>query len=277
VFAIYVAGIAASILAQIPAAMILVAVTMASGGKPEDIFDAVATPGGFTLMAIGPQLALLTTWWLASTFGDPRTRRHRAIGRSPLSTAATLCLLPATLAVLWLGTPLAYLAADLFGEWSSDTLGEQLMENLNWRNGLPFVAFIAIAPGFVEELFFRGYMQRRLLDRWSPAVVLPLVAVLFAASHGTPVWALAVLPIALWFGVLAWRTGSLWPGILCHAFVNGSVNLWRVGAAAGTWPDEVGPTVYYTGLGACLACLAVSLVVLYRTTPHNAGALQDAA
>jgi membrane protease YdiL (CAAX protease family) len=252
----------AEIASQRPVAFVMAIVKIASGGKPDEVLDFMMTPVGFMAMAAGPQLALLTIWWLATTFGDPRTRRHRAIGRCTLSVPAYVCIVLASPAVLVLGEPLYHLAVRAFGKWQSDELFTKLFDNMTWPIGLALVVFIAIAPGFVEELFFRGYMQRRLLDRWSPAVVVPLVAVLFSAFHGTPAWALAVLPLALWFGILAWRTGSLWPSIACHMFINGSVNLWRVGAAMDAWPSELSRPIVYSGLGASSACLLVSLWLL---------------
>ena len=31
---------------------------------------------------------------------------------------------------------------------------------------------------------------------------------------------LATLPLGLWLGVLAWRSGSLWPAVACHTSNN---------------------------------------------------------
>ena len=36
------------------------------------------------------------------------------------------------------------------------------------------------------------------------------------------------LPLGVWFGVIAWRVGSIVPTIVCHAFINGGVNAWRL-------------------------------------------------
>ncbi|MEX0978096.1 MAG: CPBP family intramembrane glutamic endopeptidase [Pirellulales bacterium] len=264
VFAIYVLGLVACVVAQIPIVLAVIAYQVATGGKPADILDFIQTPVGFIVLASGSQLALLATWWLASTFGDQRIRRHRAIGRTTLSASTYVCFALATLAVLLLGDPLAQMGSWLFGEWQNDQIFAGLYDHMTWPSGIAFVVFIAVAPGFVEELFFRGYLQRRLLDRWSPAVGVPVIAVLFAASHGTPAWALAVLPLALWLGILAWRTGSLWPGIVCHGFINGSVNLWRVGAGLGAWPSELAPTAYYAAVAASLACLLASVWLLFK-------------
>jgi CAAX protease family protein len=261
--AMYFAALAAATLAQIPVVMVAMALKVASGGKPNEVMDFVGTPWGLMALSGPSQLGILAVWWLATTFGDRRALGNRAIGVSPLSLPATLCVVLATPAMLYLGDPLAQYALRLFGDWQTDQFAK-LYEQITWANGIVFVLFIALVPAVVEEFFFRGYMQRRLLARWSPAVVVPLVAVLFAAMHGTPAWALGVLPLGLWFGVLAWRTGSLWPGMFCHAFINGSVNVARVGAALDLWPSELSTAGAYAIGAASTAFLLVSLLILYR-------------
>ncbi len=42
---------------------------------------------------------------------------------------------------------------------------------------------ISIVPALVEETFIRGYVQRRFLERWSPAVAIGFSTVLFALMH----------------------------------------------------------------------------------------------
>jgi membrane protease YdiL (CAAX protease family) len=113
-----------------------------------------------------------------------------------------------------------------------------LYDRMTLTMAVPFILFIAVAPGFCEELLFRGYMQRRLLERWPAWLALLVVSVLFGVMHGTPVAIAAAYPIGVWLGVLAWRTGSVWPGVACHAFVNGSWNVYQIGARLGYFTDD---------------------------------------
>jgi len=78
----------------------------------------------------------------------------------------------------------------------------------------------SVIPGVCEELLFRGAMLgllRRSGRIWGPIV---LQAVLFAVFHAH----FARLPptffIGLFLGVLAWRTGSIWPGVVVHTLHN---------------------------------------------------------
>jgi membrane protease YdiL (CAAX protease family) len=103
---------------------------------------------------------------------------------------------------------------------------EQGITNVPWepKHAAAFVAnfvlFVAIAP-IVEELTFRGSGQSLLtfLGRW-PSIL--IVGIAFGLAHGL-VEALLVLA-ALGIG-LAWlrdRTDSVVPGMLVHAFFNGT-------------------------------------------------------
>jgi membrane protease YdiL (CAAX protease family) len=104
---------------------------------------------------------------------------------------------------------------------------------------LPFILFIALAPGFCEELLFRGYMQRRLVERWGPVAGILIASVLFGVFHIMPHVIIFATPIGIWLGLLAWRTGSTWPGIICHALMNGLWNVRNVGIALGYFSEEV--------------------------------------
>lgn len=76
---------------------------------------------------------------------------------------------------------------------------------------------VILAP-FSEELFFRGTLAKLLQQRLPKAVVVPLVAALFAAAHF--VWQPG--PFLLGIGatwLFVWR-GSIIPGLLLHAWCN---------------------------------------------------------
>ena len=251
------------VLAQIPVAAILIGVKLAGGSTIDEAVKVFGKPWGFIAVALPAQLAILAAWWLASSKGDPRGRALRPIGATRLPWAAYPCFAWATLVVLWLGALLAEAWSYLLGSPESSQFAD-LYRSISWPSGIALVLFIALAPGFCEELFFRGYMQRRLLARLSPGLAIPIVALIFAGFHGTPVWALSVLPLGVWFGILAWRTGSLWPGIVCHAFINGSVNLVRVLAALEVLPAEFSATTYGLILGSAGACLLLSIWLLVR-------------
>jgi hypothetical protein len=144
----------------------------------------------------------------------------------------------------------------VFGSADDSFLGLQRMWTQGSRGASAgWVLLIAIAPGIAEELVYRGLLQRGLLQRWSPAAAIVTSALLFALVHGEPAAMVFIVPIGLWFGLVAWRTGSIWPTILTHAGING---LWT--ASMMTWYREPALQPSLTAIGCVL--LALGLVAL---------------
>jgi len=74
--------------------------------------------------------------------------------------------------------------------------------------------------GPCEEIFWRGFLQRRLVDRLGPVPGWIVAALMYSAVH---LWTMnAMLLIAafvcgLFWGLMMWKFRSLWPGIISHA------------------------------------------------------------
>ncbi len=82
-----------------------------------------------------------------------------------------------------------------------------------------FVALAVITP-IAEEIFFRGFLMRGLVNRWGVTPGVIASAVVFAGLHFQPPVLVPVFITGLLLGSLYWRTGSLWPGIVVHAAQN---------------------------------------------------------
>lgn len=88
---------------------------------------------------------------------------------------------------------------------------------------------VAAVPAVFEELAFRGGLQPLLIRATGKAWIGILMAsIIFSAIHFQFYGFLPRLILGALFGWLAWRTGSLWPGIAAH-FIN------NAGAAATLW------------------------------------------
>ncbi len=79
---------------------------------------------------------------------------------------------------------------------------------------------VSLVPAFCEELFFRGFVQSRLAAIWHPGSAILLTSVVFALVHIDAQHIIAVLPIGLYLGWAAWRSGSVWMSMLLHALNN---------------------------------------------------------
>jgi membrane protease YdiL (CAAX protease family) len=142
----------------------------------------------------------------------------------------------------------------------------QLVRSLPPGSLAVLAVIMGAAPGFCEEVFFRGYLQARLIERWGPAAAVATSAVLFGALHLDPVQAPMATVLGLYLGHVAWRAESIWPAVVCHA-VNNVVA--TVGGAL--IPENMG------GRGACVVQIVVglalalgSLALLHRGTPRSA-------
>lgn len=83
------------------------------------------------------------------------------------------------------------------------------------------VLIVGVGAPVVEEIFYRGLLQRSLLKRGlPPAVAIGISAVVFGASH----FQLLQLPALVLFGaaagILAHRSGRLGPAIAAHVAFN---------------------------------------------------------
>ena len=89
---------------------------------------------------------------------------------------------------------------------------------------------VVIGP-LAEEVFFRGYMFRRLLESSGIGVAYAMTAITFGIIHfnfqAIPTYA----AVALWFAFVQWRTGRLLAAVIGHMVYNGIVM--AVGLLAG--------------------------------------------
>ena len=124
------------------------------------------------------------------------------------------------------GTPFVGWLAHLLLLGLFDHTGEQLemldqMVGHQQGGALVLVFFlVAMMPGISEEILFRGYVQRRLLARLPVWAAIGISSSLFATAHMEPLHIIAVFPLGLWLGVVAWRSGSVILVILCHIMNN---------------------------------------------------------
>ncbi len=87
---------------------------------------------------------------------------------------------------------------------------------------VPGVLSIVVGAPLMEELMFRGAIEGHFLRQGkSPLFAILVSGLLFGLYHMNP----AQIPFAFLLGcLLGWlyyRTGSLWPSIVCHAVNNG--------------------------------------------------------
>jgi membrane protease YdiL (CAAX protease family) len=138
-----------------------------------------------------------------------------------------------------------------------------LYDRITLTTALPFLLSVSLFPGFFEELFWRGYVQRRLLARWSPWIAISVTALIFGLFHVTPHSIVNAFIVGLWLGVLAYKTDSIWPGVVCHAFINGSWNLYQVGERLFGIPEQPPMLVLIVGGAVIVVCFCASVGLIF--------------
>ncbi len=83
---------------------------------------------------------------------------------------------------------------------------------------LLILSTVVVAP-LCEEVMFRGYVQRAY-ERRHPWIGITVSGVIFALYHLRFQGAFALVPVAFTLGFVAWRSDSLFPGMLLHAAYN---------------------------------------------------------
>jgi len=124
-------------------------------------------------------------------------------------------------AVFYLGNQFLLLVSRFFPSLLPDPARDIASVYANLGGLSPsLVAFLLFFPiGFGEEVFWRGFVQRRFRERGSATAAFALTTLLYTAIHvptGNPVLILAALTCGLFWGGFYRATGSLVPVLVSH-------------------------------------------------------------
>ncbi len=113
----------------------------------------------------------------------------------------------------------------------------------------PVLVMGSIVAGICEETGFRGYMQAPIEKKYGPSAGIIITSIIFMLIHLSHSWASPILPhiffASVLLGILAYKTGSLIPGIIGHSILDiFDYSVW--------WSDITGGfhklTIFRTGL-----------------------------
>jgi uncharacterized protein len=133
-----------------------------------------------------------------------------------------------TLAVMVLGLLALNQALDSsaivlgLGDSPTLTLLRRLLRETTGPDLFGAVVVFGLIASTTEEVFFRGYMQSRLREHWSPIATVLATSAAFAVLHFGISFVHVVLAfvIALYLGYLVETTDSALPAITCHIVNN---------------------------------------------------------
>jgi membrane protease YdiL (CAAX protease family) len=119
---------------------------------------------------------------------------------------------------------LLYLPLFLLFDLDSDELSEPARELTDRAQGtvgvILLIVIVGIGAPIAEEIFYRGFFQRALLQRVAPWPAILITAAVFAVSHLQPLQFPALMLFGVVAGVAAHRTGRLGVPIAMHVAFN---------------------------------------------------------
>jgi membrane protease YdiL (CAAX protease family) len=157
----------------------------------------------------------------------------------------------------------------LLGEVPTNPISSAINDS-SWPTLTLISVVLSLLPVLVEEIMFRGYIQRRLLLRWSPAVAIGVSTLLFALMHSDSLQHMvAVIPLGIVTGLLAYRTNSVKPAMLVHAIHNaGAVGIGAMGRILTPVIGDEGAGMVIIGMIVLLALIGLpAIVALLRRSP----------
>jgi len=126
------------------------------------------------------------------------------------------------------------------------------------------VLVVGVLAGSAEEIFFRGYMQSRLVQRLPRGVAVLVTAFCFGVFHLDWLHGLLALILGVYLGWLTELTGSALPAVVCHVVNNALFTI-----LTASWGAVEGLQVN-VALGAAAAVVFAATVLILRTAPAAA-------
>ncbi|MFH0990511.1 MAG: type II CAAX endopeptidase family protein [bacterium] len=103
---------------------------------------------------------------------------------------------------------------------------EEIYKVLISAESIPELLFVllivAIVPGIIEELLFRGVIQSSFERRMSPLAAAAFAGAIFGAFHFNPIDIVPLMLLGCYFGILRWRSRSIILAMTAH-FLNNAL------------------------------------------------------
>mgnify|MGYP003143274003 FL=1 len=196
------------------------------------VSDSISVSSQLLLNALSLILVFGLIPLFATIIGKHRIRSTYRFVMPPLASILGAIVLAGG---AWAFAHEALALADQFGiALLSDDQIERTRSLLDkWKTVPPWLLLLTMAatPAFVEEFCFRGYLFSAFSAVLRPLQTICTTALLFGLFHvfvGSTLLVERFLPtmlLGLLLGWVAFRTGSVWPGVVLHFFHNGMLEL----------------------------------------------------
>ena len=142
------------------------------------------------------------------------------------------------------------------GDRGSLELIRRVLEQTRGPDLFGAVLVFGVGAGGAEEIFFRGYMQSRLREHWSPRAAVLATGSAFALLHfdASAVHMVSIFALGLYLGFVAEISGSTLPSIVCHV-VNNVVYTLQTALGFSVLSRDANVTAAVAGGAVFVACL----------------------
>jgi membrane protease YdiL (CAAX protease family) len=231
-----------------------------SRGPPVNLVSFSTNPEIIYLALVASVLSSIATAFIgARMLSEPPTV---ALRLSPPRPRAMMSAVPLFIAVLFIGAAITHLGWIIGAPTFALPAFDRAVSEASPLGFAYVVALMTAGAGIGEELLFRGFVQRRLSQRWGRWPAILVSAALFGLIHFDPVQSTYAFAMGIALGWVADRIGSVWPGVAAHAANNLCSALftrWHVQSPSEPWFLAV------EAAGAAIAIVAVTRVL--RASP----------
>jgi CAAX protease family protein len=195
-------------------------VVLAASGTDRTDADNLSL-GWVAVAQLGLWFGLLGAPWIAARYKGNGMRRDFGLWATWRDIpVGGLCGLIGQYAIIWL----VYIPLSWFTNVTTEEFTEPAREMTDRASNplgvVLLVLIVGIGAPIVEEIFYRGLLQRSLIRRLGPGWGIAGASVLFGAAHLQPLQFPALTLAGALFGVLAYRYGRLGPAIAAHMVFN---------------------------------------------------------
>lgn len=152
-------------------------------------------------------------------------------------------------------------------------------QDISELSHVPYISVVfmilmgSVVAGVVEESAFRGYMQKPIEERHGPWVAIIITGIFFSLLHYShPETTLSLMPFYFFvgtiYGMLAWLTKSILPGIILHVFgdIFGGLELLTTGQSEWQRPVVPKPLVWESGPDTSFWMLCIGFLIVGTVT-----------